>query len=472
MSDNALRNDNALREMVTDFCASSGVPGVVVGVYHAGEQEVIAQGLTNVVTGAPMRPETGFLFGSVTKMMTSTLIMRQVERGRIDLDERVCTYLPDFRLATPGAEEIRIRHLLSHTNGIDADLYMPDVNGPDSLRVAVAGMAEQVGTLFAPGEYISYSNGGMIVAGRVLEAVTGRPYHQLLEEDLFAPAGMGDSCTSAERAILRSTAIGHFPDPAGSRRTELFKLPDSWGPAGSSAIGSVGDLLAFGRTHLDSGIAPSGTRLLSAESVARMQTVTYSMGTPHIPPIGLGWLLMPFGDITVLSHSGASPGGVAVLVAVPGHDLVFAAYGNDARAMGLFDRILLSLLRDCLGITVPDLITGQIEVADLTPYTGTYRSNQMRVDVRAVDGALEEAATYEPADDTQRRVFTAFAGGSIPTMTRRFTPVGRHLFAPAGLPLDMFTGYSRQLLVSYHDIRDGKAHFRSAGGRMTRRLEH
>ncbi|MEC3914490.1 serine hydrolase domain-containing protein [Nocardia sp. CDC160] len=458
-----------LQDMVTEFRSASGVPGVVAGVYHAGEREVVAEGVTNVVTGEPMRADTGFLFGSVTKVFTTTLVMRQVERGRIDLDERVIAYLPEFRLAVPGAEDIRIRHLLSHTNGIDADLYFPDVNGPEALRVAVAGMAEQVGTLFAPGEYISYSNGGMIVAGRVLEVVAGLPYHELLQRDLFTPAGMNDAVTSAERAILRSTAVGHFADPVGARRTDLFKLPDSWGPAGSSAIGSVGDLLAFGRLHLSGGVAPNGTRVLSEDSAARMRTVTYSMGTPHLPPIGLGWLLMPFGDITVLSHSGASPGGVAVLMAVPGHDLVFAAYGNDARAMALFDRILLSLLRNRLGVTVPDLIAAPIEVEDLTPYTGTYRSNQMRVDVCVEDGVLAETATYEPADETQRRIVTAFAGGNVPVISRRFVPVGKDLFAPAGLPLEKFTGYSRQQLVSYHGIQNGKARYRSASGRMTRR---
>ncbi|MFJ4654680.1 hypothetical protein ACIP5Y_25695 [Nocardia sp. NPDC088792] len=137
--------------------------------------------------------------------------------------------------------------------------------------------------------------------------------------------------------------------------------------------------------------------------------------------------------------------------------------------MALFDRILLSLLRDRLGVAVPDLITGPIEVADLTPYAGTYRSNQMRVDVRVVDGELEETATYEPADEVQRGIFTAFAGGSVPSMARRFVPVGKDLFAPAGLPLEMFTGYSRQMLFSYHDIREVQARYRSAGGRMTRR---
>ncbi|AYF76253.1 class A beta-lactamase-related serine hydrolase [Nocardia yunnanensis] len=458
-----------LNALVSDFVETSGVPGVVAGVYHAGQQEVVACGVTNVVTGESMREDTGFLLGSVTKVLTTTLVMQQVEQGRIDLDERVVTYLPEFRLEVAGAADIRIRHLLNHTNGIDADLYFPDADGPDALRIAVDGMAEQVGTLFAPGEHISYSNGGMIVAGRVLEVVTGVPYHELLQRNLFDPAGMTGAVTSPAQAILRSTAVGHFPSQDGARRTDLFKLPDTWGPAGSSAIAGIADLLAFGRIHLDGGLAPSGARVLSEESVRRMRTVTYSTGSPHIPPIGLGWLLMPFGDVEVLSHSGASPGGVAVLVAVPGRDLVFAAYGNDARAMALFDRILLTLLRNRLGVTVPDLITATIEAEDLGRYEGTYRSNQLRIAVRAVDGGLEETTTYEPADEQQSGIFTAFVGGSIPVMTRRYLPVGKDVFAPAGLPLEMFTGYSRQLLVSYHDFRDGVPRYRSAGGRMTRR---
>jgi CubicO group peptidase (beta-lactamase class C family) len=60
--------------------------------------------------------------------------------------------------------------------------------------------------------FVSYSKGGMIVAGRLREMATGHTFHELLERDVFAAAGMDDACTSAERAILRSTAVGHFPD--------------------------------------------------------------------------------------------------------------------------------------------------------------------------------------------------------------------------------------------------------------------
>jgi hypothetical protein len=282
---------------------------------------------------------------------------------------------------------------------------------------------------------------------------------------------MDDSCTSAEEAILRSTAVGHFPDPAtgGARRTDMFMLPDTWAPAGATPIGTVRDLLAFARTQLADGVSPAGTRVLSREWTARMRTASHDMGTPNVPPVGLGWLLMPFGKTTVLSHSGASPGGVAILAVVPEYDLAFAAFGNDPRAMALHDETLLRLLRDELGVEVPDLLSDPPPAGDLTPYAGTYRSNQLRVDVRVVDGQLEETMTYEPLDEVQENIFTRFGGGTYPFPPRRFVPVGTDLFAPAGMPLAAFTGYLRQLLVSYHGVRDGHAEYRCAGGRMSRR---
>jgi hypothetical protein len=202
-----------------------------------------------------------------------------------------------------------------------------------------------------------------------------------------------------------------------------------------------------------------------------MRTVAHDMGTPNVPPIGLGWLLVPFGQTTVLSMSGASPGGVAVLIVVPEYDFAFAAYGNDPRALALHDQLLLWLLREHLNVEVPDFIADVTPVSDLTPYAGTYRSNQLRVDVRVVDGQLEEQVTYEPLDEVQEQIFTRFSGGSFPIPLRRFVSIGKDLFAPAGMPLQAFNGYARQLLVSYHGVSEGRAAYRCAGGRMTRR-EH
>jgi CubicO group peptidase (beta-lactamase class C family) len=383
----------------------------------------------------------------------------------------VVTYLPEFALTAP-ADKILVRHLLSHTNGIDADLFFPDAKGRDALKTYVDGLASSCGTLFEPGEQLSYSNGGMIVAGRLLEVVTGLSFPDLLERDIYAPAGMSNSSTSAEQAILRSTAVGHFLDPETmtAKPTGMFMLPDTWGPAGSTPIGTVADLLAFGRTHLAGGVSPSGTRVLSSESTALMQQISHDMATPNVPPMGMGWVRYPFGDTTVLAMSGASPGGVSILCVVPDHDLVFTAFGNTSGAIMLQDQLLQRLLSEHLGVQIPTLVTDLREDVDLTPYVGTYRSNQLRIDVSIVEGQLEERTTYEPADESQEQIFTEFAGGMISdTPPQRYVPVRPGLFAPAGYPLEAFDGYLRLLLVSYHDVRDGQARFRNGGGRLTRR---
>jgi len=446
-----------IRHRIAEFCTGTGVPGFLAGVHHAGRTEIAAHGIANLTTGAPMRDDTGFLFGSITKVMTTMLVLRQVERGTLDLDAPVVGYLPEFALAEAGAaERIRVRHLISHTSGIDADLYFPEGSGRDALRVYMRGLAEQCGTLFEPGEYISYSNGGMIVAGRLLEVVTGRSYHELLRDEIYATAGLTGASTSAAEAILRGTAIGHFAGPDGTvRPTGMFMLPDTWGPAGATPIGTIADLLALGRAHLD------GSALSKA-----MATVTYDMGTPNVPPVGLGWLLEDFGGTTVLSMSGASPGGVAVLAVVPSHDLVFAAFGNDPRSLALHNELLPWLVAQHAPFEFPPVLAAP---GDLARYAGTYRSQQLRVDVTVVGGELEEQFTYEPADPGQEAIFTAFAGGPFVAPPQRYTPIGPGLFAPAGLPLEALGGYNRQYLISYHGDADGHPTHRCAGGRMSRR---
>jgi hypothetical protein len=100
---------------------------------------------------------------------------------------------------------------------------------------------------------------------------------------------------------------------------------------------------------------------------------------------------------------------------------------------------------------------------------GTYCSNQMRVDVKAVDGQLEEQMTYEPVDAAQARIFAGFSGGQVPFPARRLVPVSAGLFAPAGAPREAFNGYMRVMLVSFHGRTNGQATYRTTGGRMTRR---
>ncbi|MEO8799018.1 MAG: serine hydrolase domain-containing protein [Polyangiaceae bacterium] len=477
--DQANERMSALRARIraesAELCGSGRSPGYLAGVYHDGEQLIFAEGVSNVMTGDAMSDTTGFLAGSITKVMTAMLMLQCVEHGLIDLDERVTTYLPALTLAQPSnVGELRIHNLLNHTNGIDGDLFWPDrVKGRDALTYYVEEL-RRCSMLFEPGEYVSYSNAGMLVAGRVLEVVTGRTYHELLARQIFEPIGMAGSCTSAEQAILRRTAVGHFFNPKTSklRRTDMFMLPDSWSACGATPMTTIADLLSFARVHLDDGVAPTGTRVLSIDLTRRMQTITADMRSPNVSPMGLGWPFFPFGETPVLFHSGASPGGSAILMLVPERKFAFAAFGNSNAAGSTHDRLALWLLRDYLGLNGRDVVSAPVEVSDLSGFQGTYRSNQFRVDVEIADGRLEETMTFEPEepeDEMQATILDGFIGGSAPMPPHGLVPVGDRLFAPAGVPLDVFNGFGRRMLASFHGGTTGRPEYRVLGGRMTRR---
>ena len=86
-----------------------------------------------------------------------------------------------------------------------------------------------------------------------------------------------------------------------------------------------------------------------------------------------------------------------------------------------------------------------------------------------MDGQVEETTTCEPLNDEQERIFTVFAGGSLPAAARRYVPVGKDLFAPAGMPLAALSGYARHLLVSCHGATSAMPGYWCVGERITRR---
>ncbi|MFF3404297.1 serine hydrolase domain-containing protein [Streptomyces sp. NPDC002659] len=449
--------DHKLGNRIAELVRSTGVPGYVAGIHHDGSQTLAAHGFANTATRLPMTVDTGFLFGSVTKVLTTTLLMRHVEDGQINLDERVTAYLPGFRLATPGhAEELRVRNLLNHTSGIDADILGPSrVNGVDAMKTYVETLA-QCGSIFDVNQYASYSNPGFVLAGRLLEVVTGNSFADLLDQELFGPVGMTGTCASAERAPRSRTAVGHFAEPGTSRPrpTGMFALPASIAAAGSTPIGTVADLLAFGRTHLADGVAPSGTRVLARELARLMQTMTHDMTTPSMPPVGLGWWLMPFGQTVGLFHGGGSPGGTSALLVVPDQGFVFAAYGNGPAAASLHDRLILWLLRDHLSLDVPETPAGPSAARSLRVYEGTYLSHQVRTELRAAGEGLVRTVAYEPIDDDHARMLARFfSGGTVlPVETTVMVPVGGGLFTPAGQQPPVPVGpWGRLSVMSFHD---------------------
>lgn len=166
--------------------------------------------------GASMTGSTPFLWGSVAKPVTATAVMTLVEDGRVDLDEPVRTYLPDFTLANPErAERITVRHLLEQTSGIPEGTGVTDRfdHGSDPYGEAVADLAE-AGPFAEPGREFEYASANYLVLGAVVESVAGMSYEEYLRETVLDPLGMDTAVADAESA-------GSVPDG----HTFLFGQP-------------------------------------------------------------------------------------------------------------------------------------------------------------------------------------------------------------------------------------------------------
>lgn len=188
-----------LGEQVTAAMERLHIPGVAVGIVRGVEEYETGFGVTNVEHPLPVDADTLFSIGSITKAFTATALMRLLpsasphsslppplggpggfgEGQRLDLDAPIWTYLPDLKLADEDvAARATMRQLLTHTGGWVGwamNWSGPRDYGRDALARALPKMA-QIPQLAPLGELFSYSNNGYVLAGRVLEILTGRPF--------------------------------------------------------------------------------------------------------------------------------------------------------------------------------------------------------------------------------------------------------------------------------------------------------
>lgn len=210
------------RERIPELMADQDVPGLAIALVDR-EGPLWVEGFGHRDDdGSPVT--TGTIFGveSMSKVFTATAVMQAVEAGRLDLDEPITTYLPDFTVHSafePRPERrITLRMLLSHTAGLTHEAPVGN-----SLELDRGTFAEHVRSIsdtwlrFPVGTGFAYSNLGIDLAGHVLERVEHRPFAALVADSLLVPVGMRRS--TFDRAAISvddDRAVPHvdvYPDP-------------------------------------------------------------------------------------------------------------------------------------------------------------------------------------------------------------------------------------------------------------------
>jgi CubicO group peptidase (beta-lactamase class C family) len=387
-----------LAALVSRKMTEYGIPGVSFGIVKNGTVTTRGFGVTNLDDPQPITPETIFALASISKTVTTTAMMRLVEQGKVDLEAPVQKYLPDFKVADDAASKsVAIWHLLTHTPGWEGQLSSED-RGTQTLAAFVESLKD-IPQLARPGEVWSYNNAGFVVAGRVIEVVTGQSIHQAFRSLVFDPIGLTRAFTRTEDLVTYRFSVAHRGAPGQVMVSRPLARSVSVAAGGVSM--SLNDLLAYGRFHLGDGTGKDGKPVLSRASLQKMQTARLRKNATD-EDMGLGWHLRKVGGVLTAAHGGTL-GHCLLLELVPERNLVLAILTNHSDGWRLIQDVERAALKTLEGVsldpgqaighrgvneTMPD-VPIMAKQPDPAPYLGVYKrppSGMNTVSVR--DGQL------------------------------------------------------------------------------------
>lgn len=305
--------DPAKLTATLDAVHAAGMYGIYSAVRDGDRTWQGASGVADVRTGRRVTPEMEHRVGSVTKTFVATALMQQVERGRLRLDAPIGGYLPDL-VAGQRGEQITVRMILNHTSGIGdyvsyafPSLLDPSAKSLDEGRFRhltpkqLVDWGLQAPPTGAPGENWSYSNTNYILAGQLLEKLTGAKAETYIRDNVIRRAGLkhtyfpkGPRIKGAHPRMYESL-YGHVKPPRDYSTYDM-----SWAGTAGALVSTMPDLNRFYRRLLTGG-------LVSRASVAEMQRtvpVKDAEGTVQMN-YGLGIYSMDLPCGTFWGHDGA-----------------------------------------------------------------------------------------------------------------------------------------------------------------------
>jgi CubicO group peptidase (beta-lactamase class C family) len=428
--DDHVRIDSAhWQRRLTTLAEQHQVPGATLGILRlgdSGDDELVeaAYGVLNKATGVAATTDSLFQFGSITKVWTATLVMLLVEQGLLDHETPIVDVLPELELADPDTtKRVTMQHLLTHTSGIDGDVFTDTGRGDDCLEKYVALLAD-VPANHPLGATFSYSNSAYALAGRVIERVTGRTWDEAIRERIVTPLGLKRTVTLPEEALLHRVAVGHLAYAGAELEpARQWVLPRSIAPCGL-IISTVADVLAFARLHLTGGLAVDGSRVLSQASIAAMAAKHADLPDRHTigDSWGLGWARYEWEGNQVIGHDGATIGQAAFLRLLPAKGLAVVLLTNGGGSADLYQDLFREIFAEVAAVNLPRPLSAPanpIDV-DLSQHVGRYERTGARIEIFERDGAaVLRSTTTGPAADlfgnpVQEGVMTAVdASGDV-----------------------------------------------------------
>jgi len=324
--------------LVLTYLAESHAPGASFAVIRGTDTLAYgAYGLANVEAARAPTTATIYEIGSNTKQFTSAAIMKLVEQGRVNLDDDLSKFVPQFPL---NGKRVSIHQLLTHTSGIHDYTSSPDwaktwndAVSPDAIIKFVAADTFD----FAPGTAYRYDNTGYVLLGMVIEKATGRKYASYIDEQFFKPLGLRQTSYCPSRPSDPAFALGYTKGPKGTGRAQFMDLSHPF--AAGALCSTVGDFAKWQRA-LASGrvVLPASYALMStADTLNNGRKINYGFGL--VPGM--------FDGHKTVSHTGGIPGFATAAAYVADDSLSIVVFTNYDRESP--QRLVQNLLRVAYG---------------------------------------------------------------------------------------------------------------------------
>jgi CubicO group peptidase (beta-lactamase class C family) len=315
----ALRNTKARLRLFEQFVIAQmkkdRIPGLTIGFTKDDFTWVKGFGYADLENKVPAKPESAYRLASVTKTMTGTAIVQLVERGKINLDEEIQTYLPYYpKQKWP----VTVRQLLVHLGGGQTGSGIGPVYV--SPREVVARIAD-FPIKNEPGVKFDYQTSGYNLLGAAIEEVTGKSFGAYLEENIWLPVGMKNTRMDSVRDLIPNRVRGYELVKDEIRNASYLDVSSRFG--GGGANGTVPDLLRWA-----SGLERSG--ILSKASLDLMFTPVANKSGHYVGIEGdvwyyaLGWQVFPVNGQFVFYNDGGQIGTNTMMLRIPSENLSIA----------------------------------------------------------------------------------------------------------------------------------------------------
>jgi CubicO group peptidase (beta-lactamase class C family) len=416
--------------------ATTGVPSASVAIVQDGKIVYTkAYGEAHLDPNEAAEPHMRYSIGSISKQFTATAILMLQQEGKLSVNDPVGKYLPDLA----HSNEVTIREVLSHTSGYEdywpEDYLMPPMTKPTTAE-HILNVWGKKPLDFPPGTKWQYSNTGYVIAGQIVEKVSGEPLLQFLQEHIFRPLGMKEVWNSDVTKLGETDAAGYIRYALGPLRPAP-KEGRGWMFAAGELAMPAYDLAQWDISVMD-------RSLLQAQSYDEMETpVMLKDGSSS--HYGLGMFVRDLDGHEELEHSGEVSGFVAENMVFPKNKIAIVVLTNQdaSRAAGVIGRDLAPLL---LGVsqTTPtaaeaqaeELLEkfqqGKIDRSLFTPWCNAYFDEQALGDFESSLSPLGKPSHVQQVTENLRggmtfRVFRVeFANGAKPvTITTYTEPDGK-----------------------------------------------